>query len=194
MELFLYQPALMAIRDFPYSFTVVLLDSSCYTFANLVLLKCGSNKKSQMMLNVVLAEDNEVVRNGIRALLETDQEIRVVADAANGRDLLSKLRREDQIDLVLTDFNMPEMGGLELIRQLKMINPDIKILILSIHDHEQYVIASFLEGASGYLLKNDHAEELLFSVKHIKVGGKYLSSELSIRMLNQKCMEKTRID
>lgn len=146
------------------------------------------------MLNVVLAEDNEVVRNGIRALLETDQEIRVVADAANGRDLLSKLRREDQIDLVLTDFNMPEMGGLELIRQLKMINPDIKILILSIHDHEQYVIASFLEGASGYLLKNDHAEELLFSVEHIKVGGKYLSSELSIRMLNQKCMEKTRID
>jgi len=146
------------------------------------------------MLNVVLAEDNDVVRNGIRTLLETDQEIRVVADAANGRELLAKLTKDDQIDLVLTDLNMPEMGGLELIRELKMINPDIKVLILTIYDHEQYVIASFLEGASGYLLKNDHAEELLFSVKHINVGGKYLSSELSIRMLNEKCMEKMRVD
>ena len=146
------------------------------------------------MLNVVLAEDNDVVRNGIRALLETDQEINVIADAANGKDLLSKIKKDEKIDLVLTDLNMPEMGGLELIRRMKTINPEIKALILTIHDHEKYVIASFLEGASGYLLKNDHADELLFSIKHIKVGGKYLSSELSIRMLNQKCLEEARLD
>jgi DNA-binding NarL/FixJ family response regulator len=85
---------------------------------------------------------------------------------------------------------MPEMGGLELIREMKIRNPDIKALILTIYDHENYVIASFREGVSGYLLKDDHADELLFSIQHIKIGGKYLSSALAIRMLDQRCQEE----
>jgi DNA-binding NarL/FixJ family response regulator len=142
------------------------------------------------MLNVALAEDNELVRKEIRNLLEADLEIRVIAEAANGKELLSKISADQHIDLLLTDLNMPEMGGLELIREMKIRNPDIKALILTIYDHENYVIASFREGVSGYLLKDDHADELLFSIQHIKIGGKYLSSALAIRMLDQRCQEE----
>jgi DNA-binding NarL/FixJ family response regulator len=142
------------------------------------------------MLNIALAEDNDLVRKEIRNLLEADQGIRVVADAANGQELLSKISDDQHIDLLLTDLNMPEMGGLELIREMKIRNPGIKTLILTIYDHENYVVASFREGVSGYVLKDDHADELLFSIQHIRIGGRYLSSALAIRMLDQKCYEQ----
>ena len=137
------------------------------------------------MLNVVLAEDHNIVRNGIKMLLEMDKNINVIGEATNGHEVLKIANQGAKIDIVLADINMPEMDGITLIGSLKAISPGTKIVMLSMLDNEKYVARAFVEGASGYLLKNVSADELLFSLKHIHSGGKYLCAELSVRLLDR---------
>jgi len=137
------------------------------------------------MLNLILAEDHNIVRNGIRMLLEADKEISIAGEAINGLEALNMIAGGIKVDIVLADINMPEMDGISLIKELKMISPETKIVILSMLDNEKYVAQAFSEGASGYLLKNVSADELVFSLKHVHGGGKYLCAELSIRLLDR---------
>jgi len=137
------------------------------------------------MLNLILAEDHNIVRNGIRMLLEADKEISIAGEATNGLEALNIIAGGVKVDIVLADINMPEMDGISLIKELKMISPETKIVILSMLDNEKYVAQAFSEGASGYLLKNVSADELVFSLKHVLGGGKYLCAELSIRLLDR---------
>jgi len=137
------------------------------------------------MLQVILAEDHNIVRNGIRMLLEADKEITITGEATNGREVLDMLSNGTKADIVLADINMPELDGISLIKQLKLQSPDTRVVILSMLDNEKYVSQAFAEGASGYLLKSVSADELLFSLKHVHVGGKYLCSELSLRLLDK---------
>jgi len=135
------------------------------------------------MLKVILAEDHNIVRNGIRMLLEADKEISIVAEAVNGQEVIDLVTAGLSADIVLADINMPELDGITLIKQMKIVSPDIRVVVLSMLDNEKYVSQAFTEGAYGYLLKNVSADELLFSLKHIHTGGKYICAELSIRML-----------
>lgn len=136
------------------------------------------------MLKVILAEDHNIVRNGIRMLLEADKEISIVAEAVNGREVIDLIAAGISADIVLADINMPELDGITLIKQLKIVSPAIRVVVLSMLDNEKYVSQAFTEGAYGYLLKNVSADELLFSLKHVYTGGKYICAELSIRMLD----------
>ena len=137
------------------------------------------------MLNVLLAEDHNIVRNGIKMLLETDSAINILGEAVNGREVLDFIRSGQKVDVVLADINMPELDGITLTSELKILSPKTKVVILSMHDTEKYVIEAFTAGASGYLLKNVSADELIFSLKHTNAGGKYLCSELSMSMMNR---------
>lgn len=137
------------------------------------------------MLNLILAEDHNIVRNGIRMLLEADKDIRIAGEAVNGREVLEMIASGIKADIVMADINMPELDGISLIRELKKISPETRIVMLSMLDNEKYVAQAFSEGASGYLLKNVSADELVFSLKHVNAGGKYLCSELSIRLLDR---------
>lgn len=137
------------------------------------------------MLSIVLAEDHKIVRNGIRVLLEADKEISVAGEAINGREVMDLVNSGLQPDIVLADINMPELDGIALIRELKAVSPDTKVVILSMLDNEKYVTQAFSEGAFAYLLKNVSADELIFSLKHVHTGGKYLCAELSIRLLDR---------
>lgn len=137
------------------------------------------------MLQVVLAEDHNIVRNGIRMLLELDQEINIAAEAMNGVEVLEYIATGQEVNVILTDINMPEMGGVSLLQEVKALNPDVYVVMLSMQDNEKYVSQAFVEGASGYLLKNVSADELIFSLKHVGMGGKYLCSELAFRMLDK---------
>ena len=134
------------------------------------------------MIKVLLAEDHNIVRDGIRSLLETDPEITVIDEAVNGREVIEKIAKGIIPDIILADINMPELSGLELIKELKDV-PNISILILSMLDHESYVLDAINSGASGYLLKNISKDELIFAIKHIAAGQKYICSELSFKML-----------
>ncbi len=137
------------------------------------------------MLKILLAEDHHIVRNGIKMLLETDQGIHVVGEAANGREALAMVELNPDVDLILADIDMPEMDGFTMLSKIKVINPNIKLMMLSMLDQEKYVVQSFTQGAFGYLLKNISADELIFSVKHVCQGGKYLCSELSNKLLDR---------
>lgn len=137
------------------------------------------------MIQVLLAEDHNIVRNGIKMLLASDKEINVAGEATNGREALEFISANDSINVILADINMPELDGISLIKEVKLINPDIRVVILSMHDNEKYVSQAFIEGASGYLLKSVSADEMIFSLKHVHAGGKYLCSELSMNMLGK---------
>jgi len=137
------------------------------------------------MIDLILAEDHNIVRNGISLLLGADKEISIKGEAVNGLEVMNMLAKGIKADMVLADINMPEMDGISLIRELRLSHPQTKIVILSMLDNEKYVAQAFSEGASGYLLKSVSADELLFALKHVNSGGKYLCSELSIRLLDK---------
>jgi DNA-binding NarL/FixJ family response regulator len=137
------------------------------------------------MINIVLAEDHNIVRSGIISLLEKEPDVHVAGAATNGREVLALLESGTQADIVLADMNMPEMGGIELTTTVKEKYPDCKVVILSALDHEKYVIKAFQAGASGYLLKSVSADELVFAVKHTLLNNLYICSELTSKFLKR---------
>lgn len=142
------------------------------------------------MINILLAEDHNIVRNGIKMLLETDANIKIVGEAINGKEVLKKLKERLDVDIILTDINMPEMDGITLIKEAKQLNPEILVVILSMHDNEKYVLQAFSEGASGYVLKNVGADELLFCLNFVANGNKYLCTELTMKMIDNIILNK----
>src|SRR5690606_1329149 len=137
------------------------------------------------MIKIILAEDHNIVRNGIKILLEAEEEFSVVGEAINGHEVLEMISKEGHVELVLADINMPIMDGIELVKNLKTSYPKVRLIILSMLDNEKYVAQAFSAGACGYLLKNVSSDELIFAIKHVSTGGKYLCSELSMKILDR---------
>ena len=137
------------------------------------------------MINILLAEDHNIVRNGIKSLLDNEPDINVLGEAANGREAIQFLETGKNVNLIIADLNMPGMPGNELIAYLSSKFKDVKIVILSMSDHEKYVFEAFNAGASGYLLKNVSRDELIFALKHVISGERYICSELSLRIFDK---------
>jgi DNA-binding NarL/FixJ family response regulator len=137
------------------------------------------------MLKIILAEDHNIVRNGIKILLEAEEDIEVIGEATNGQEVLDFLNAGTSADLILSDINMPVMDGIMLLEALKEQHPQARVILLSMLDNEEYITKAFNEGAAGYLLKSAGAEELIFALRHVHSGNKYLSSELSIKLLER---------
>jgi DNA-binding NarL/FixJ family response regulator len=137
------------------------------------------------MLKLILAEDDSLVRNGIRMLLESEGIFQIVGEASNGTEVVRLIMDGLKPDVVVTDMDMPGMDGNMLIRQLKKIDPSIPVLVLSQLEGDQDIDSSFNEGAHGYILKTVNAQELFFAVKQVSKGEKYLSSDLAIKYLQR---------
>ncbi|PWG78395.1 response regulator [Pararcticibacter amylolyticus] len=146
------------------------------------------------MIRIVLAEDHNIVRNGIRSLLEDQPWIEIVAEAINGHQVMEKIAEGLNPDVILADINMPELDGLSLTEKLKTFMPQIKVLILSMLDHEKYVVKAINAGAAGYLLKSISKEELLFAIQHTAAGNKYICSDLSMKMLARLPVHSSSFD
>lgn len=142
------------------------------------------------MLNVVLAEDHTIVRYGIQVMLEMDESIKIVGEATNGQAVLDMIVQGVEVDVVLSDINMPKMDGITLIKELKIIKPNIKVLILSMFEQEEYVSQAFQAGAAGYLLKSLGYEELIFALKHVHNGEQYVSSGLAVNLVQRLISEE----
>jgi DNA-binding NarL/FixJ family response regulator len=136
-------------------------------------------------MDVILAEDDNLVRDGIRLLLETHGGFHVIGEAHNGLEAIELLKQGKTPDVILADINMPDMDGIELIKGVKEFDPKIQVVMLSMLANEKYIIQSFSEGASGYLLKTVSPEELIFSLKQVVMGEKYISSDLSFGLLER---------
>ncbi|SKB37473.1 two component transcriptional regulator, LuxR family [Sphingobacterium nematocida] len=143
------------------------------------------------MIKIILVEDHLVVRNGIKLLLDTQENVQVVAEANNGKEAIAYL--EDNIipDIIITDINMPGMDGIQLTEQLVERYPGIKVIILSMLNNTQNVTQAFEKGAKGYLVKNVSYDELLFAINHISNGGRYLCEELAMLLLDRVMVQST---
>ncbi len=130
------------------------------------------------IIKVVLADDHGVVRSGIKSLLETEQDIQVIAEASNGEEALAKAKTLHP-DLMIIDVRMPVLNGIEATRKIRDEVPLTKVLVLSMHDDEEYVLQALECGASGYLLKDASKEEFLKAVKMVHNGEMYFSGELA---------------
>ena len=138
------------------------------------------------MIKIILAEDHNVVRNGIRSLLDKEEDIQVIAEATNGKMALQLLKDGNIPDIILADINMPEMGGMEMVMQISQSYPKIKVIMLSMLDHEKYIMQAFKAGATGYILKNVNAIELVFAIRHVCTSNeKYICNEISLRLLEK---------
>jgi two-component system response regulator NreC len=123
---------------------------------------------------IVLADDHAILREGIRALLEDQPDMAVVGEAADGRRAV-ELAREQSPDLVVMDIGMPLLNGLEATRQIKREYPQVSVLVLTMHDNEEYVAQILAAGASGYVLKRAASSELVTAIRAVAAGQSYLS-------------------
>lgn len=142
-------------------------------------------------IKVVLADDHLVVRKGIKNLLEEEKEIQVIGEACNGQEALEVVE-ELQPDLLIIDIRMPVMNGLEATQKLTDESNTTKVLILSMHDDEDYILQSVEAGASGYLLKDTSKEEFIKAIRSIFQGGKYFSGDVSKVLVNRYLNVKDR--
>ncbi len=129
------------------------------------------------MIRLVIADDHPIIVNGVKTLLEREQEIELVKEVSNGSELISFLEGS-QVDVVLLDINMPEMNGIDACRIIKNKFTDIKVLVFSQYDEKRFVKRLLKCGAKGYLLKNSGANEIINAIKMVHSGGMYLSKDL----------------
>ena len=129
-------------------------------------------------IKIVLAEDHLIVRKGLKNLLEEEKGIKVIGEASDGREAIEVVETL-RPDLLIADIRMPVMSGLDAADDLSRRPHPPKILILSMHDDEDYILQSVEVGASGYLLKDTSKEELLKAIRTIHQGGKYFSGDVS---------------
>ena len=135
-------------------------------------------KEKSQHRTIVLADDHQVVRQGLRALLESDSRFRVVGETGSGLEV-ARLVERLRPDVLVLDMMMPGLNGLEAARQVKRRSPNTHVIILSMHKDESYVIEALKNGASAYVLKDSSAEELIKAIDEAISGRRYLSPPLS---------------
>ena len=122
---------------------------------------------------MLLADDHAVLRDGLRLLLETQHDIKVIADAANGRDAVRQVAQLCP-DVVIMDIAMPELNGIEATRQIREICPSTHVVILSIYSTKEHIFRALQVGARGYLLKESAGVEVINAVRDVHAGQRYL--------------------
>jgi DNA-binding NarL/FixJ family response regulator len=132
-------------------------------------------------ITVLLADDHTVVRQGLRALLESEEDIRVIGEAATGREAV-KLAKALEPAVIVMDIAMPVLNGLEATRQIRKAMPDAKVLILSAHGDDNYIEQVFALGGVGYLVKQTSAHALALAVRQIHKGNPYFSPSVAQRL------------
>lgn len=139
-------------------------------------MEMGRKKK------IIIAEDQTLIRQGLRSLLSSEPELQIVAEAENGLDAI-RFAEKYKPDLLLLDLAMPKLSGISALKEIKRQFPKTKILVLTFHTSEEYIREAFESGADGYCLKNDTHAELLSAINNILSGKNYLSPAISGRIL-----------
>jgi NarL family two-component system response regulator LiaR len=135
-------------------------------------------------IRILLADDHALVRQGTRELLEQQEDLEVVAEASDGKEAVQLALREDP-DLVIIDFSMPRLNGIEATRQIKAVAPNIAVLVLTAYDSEQYVFAFLEAGAAGYLLKDVSVDELVKAVRAVYAGESVLHPAITRKVISR---------
>jgi two-component system invasion response regulator UvrY len=126
------------------------------------------------MIKVLLADDHSIVREGLRRIIEESEDIEVIAEADDGR-IAIQLAQEKLPDIAVVDISMPGLDGLEVVSQLKVYRPELPIIILTMHEEEQYVVRAIEAGAMGYVTKRSAPEQLVKAIRQVMDGSRYLT-------------------
>ena len=134
------------------------------------------------MIKILIADDHSIVREGLKQIVAESTEMAVRGEAVNGQQVLDLVHKIDY-DLILLDIAMPGRGGIDTLKQLKIEKPEIPVLILSMYPEDQYALRAIKAGASGYLTKESAPEELIGAIKKVARGGKYVSTDLAEKLV-----------
>lgn len=134
------------------------------------------------MIKIIIADDHQLFIEGIQSLIQSIKHMEVVAEVANGKELLEKLETTS-CDIILMDINMPEMDGIEATKQVRSAYPDIKVLMLTMFSNKEYIEKLLRVGAHGYILKNTGMEELREAIETLVEGNSYFSKEVMERIM-----------
>ncbi|GLB60209.1 response regulator [Cytobacillus sp. NCCP-133] len=137
-----------------------------------------------MTTKIIIIDDHQLFREGVKRILDFEKSFNVVAEGDDGTEAITLVEEYDP-DVVIMDINMPNVNGVEATRQLIEKHPDSKVIILSIHDDENYVTHALKTGASGYLLKEMDADALVEAVKVVAEGGSYLHPKVTHNLVNE---------
>ena len=137
-----------------------------------------------LLLRVLIADDHTLVRESLVSLLQSDGDVQVVAQAADGAETLEKAIAT-RPDVVVTDISMPGLGGIEVVRRLHEALPATRVLVLTMHQEDEYVLQAVRAGASGYLVKDSAAAELLAAVRSLQAGRGYFGPQASRALAEQ---------
>jgi DNA-binding NarL/FixJ family response regulator len=140
------------------------------------------------MINVLIADDHPVVLEGLKQIVADTSDIVIKGEAANGKEVLDKVRT-GQWDVVVLDITMPGVHGLDLLKQLKAQHPKLKVLMLSMHPEDDYAVRLLRAGASGYLNKRSVSSQLVEAIRKVAQGGKYVSPALAEKLVFDLAVE-----
>lgn len=138
--------------------------------------------------NVVIADDHQMFRQGIKAILEGEQ-FTVVGEAADGHEAI-RLVRKFSPTLALLDFRMPRLNGIDTAHEIQRLSPQTKVILLTMHDEEQFALDALKSGVRGYILKSQAANELIYAVNEVLKGAVYLSPGISEGVVNALLSKK----
>lgn len=130
------------------------------------------------MIRIVIADDHAIVREGLKRIVSGAGDLELVAEAADGAEVMQRVR-EQEFDVLVLDLSMPGRSGMELIKLVKAEKPKLKILVLSMHQEMQYAVRAIKSGASGYLTKESAPAQLEQAIRKIAGGGAYISAEVA---------------
>jgi len=136
------------------------------------------------LIKILIADDHPVVREGLSAMLNKEQDIQVVGEAGNGAEAVDKAQ-ELQPDIVLMDLRMPEVDGVEAMRQIGAVNPDIRFIVLTTYDNDEYIFKGIEAGARAYLLKDAPREELFKAIRAVHKGESLIEPAIAGKVLDR---------
>ena len=145
-----------------------------------------------MVHTIVIAEDHQLFREGLKSMLNKRDDIEVIGEAKDGIKAV-KLIRKLKPDLVLLDLSMPKMGGISVLKDVKRELPDIRILLLTIHESDQYVLEAFEAGADGYCIKDSSRQELMLAIESVLQGKTYISPGISDQVMEGFLSNRKRL-
>lgn len=131
---------------------------------------------------IIIAEDHTILREGLRSLLSSDPDLEIVGEAQDGQEAIRCVEKLKP-NLVLMDLSMPRMSGMEAIKEIKKRSSDTKILVLTVHKNEEYILATLQAGADGYALKDSTYAELGIAIRNVLSGNHYISPAISGRII-----------
>jgi DNA-binding NarL/FixJ family response regulator len=130
------------------------------------------------MIRIFITDDHSLIREGLKKIINDEKDISIIGEAGNAKDTMSFVLSKN-IDILILDLNLPDKNGLDLLKELKSLKPELKILILSMHPEDRFAMRVLRAGASGYITKESVGEELVRAIRKVYNGGKYVSESLA---------------